>query len=98
MSQQRSTQASSSCTLFLLPVCTCTLSVVRFLPQQLSLALQAVQQLNLAVHVSDLILEVLTSDVHLLAELSKHPPQLPDNHRQHRQKQCQSLASSLVGI
>lgn len=47
-----------------------------FVPQQLSLALQTVQQLNLAVHVSDLILEVLTGDVHLLAELSKHTRQL----------------------
>lgn len=56
--------------------------VVRFLPQQLSLALQAVQQLNLAVHVSDVILKVLTGDIYLLAELSKHTGQLPDNHRQ----------------
>lgn len=49
-----------------------------FLPQQLSLALQAVQELDLSVHVSDLILQVLTGDVYLLAELSKHAGQLPD--------------------
>lgn len=43
-----------------------------FLPQQLGLALQAVEQLNLSVHVSDFILEVLPGDVDLLAELSEH--------------------------
>lgn len=58
-----------------------------FLPQQLSLALQAVQQLDLAVHVRDFILEVLSGDVYLLAELSKHTCQLPDNHRQQGHKQ-----------
>lgn len=61
--------------------------MVSFLPQQLSLALQAVQQFDLAVHVRDLILKVLSGHIYLLAELSKHTCQLPDYHRQQGQKQ-----------
>lgn len=52
---------------------------MRVLPQQLGLALQTVQQLDLAVHVCDLILQVLPGDIYLLAELSKHTSQLPED-------------------
>lgn len=54
------------------------MSVMSLLPQQLSLALQAVQELDLAVHVHDLILKVLSGDVNLLAELSEYTRQLPE--------------------
>jgi len=47
-------------------------------PQQLGFALQAVQQLDLAVHAGDLVLQVLAGHVHLLAELHKHTRQLPE--------------------
>ncbi|TNN35552.1 hypothetical protein EYF80_054290 [Liparis tanakae] len=47
-------------------------------PQQLGFALQAVQQLDLAVHAGDLVLQVLAGHVHLLAELRKHTRQLPE--------------------
>lgn len=45
-------------------------------PQQLGLAGQAVQRLDLVVHVLDLLLQVLPRHVHLLAQLGKHPGQL----------------------
>lgn len=61
------------------------------LPQELSLAMQAVQQLDLAVHVSDIILKVLPGDVYLLAELSEHSCQLPDTHRAGTQRRFNSL-------
>lgn len=40
--------------------------------------MQAVQQVDLAVHVCDVVLEVLSGDVYLLAELSEHSCQLPE--------------------
>lgn len=49
------------------------------LPQQLSLALQTLQQLDLLVHVHDLILQVLAGDIYLLAQLRKHTGQLSGN-------------------
>lgn len=55
---------------------------VTSLPQQLGLTLKAVQQLHLAVHVRDLVLQVLAGDVYLLAELSKHTCQLPEHKQQ----------------
>ncbi len=67
----------------------CCLLTVRLLPQQLSFALQAVQQLDLAVHVGDLVLQVLPGHVHLLAQLSEHTRQLPENHRQQGHEQGQ---------
>lgn len=52
-----------------------------FSPQQLGPALKVVQQFNLAVHVLDLIFQVLAGDVHLLAELCKYARQLPADHK-----------------
>lgn len=69
------------------------LGYVMFLPQQLSFALQAVQQLNLSVHISDLILKVLTGDVYLLTELSKYTCQLPE-----KQTNAIKIGSSLVNL
>lgn len=42
--------------------------------------MQAVQGLDLAVHVLDFLLQVLPRDVHLLAQLGKHSGQLPATH------------------
>lgn len=53
-------------------ICTLCVCVLGFLPQELSLALQAVQRLNLAVHVPDFLFQVLPRDIHLLAKLGEH--------------------------